>query len=85
MLSNQEIILEYLDVIQKDTSKVLTNQYFTKSQWIQYNSEEKYFEYEDHVFLGKSSLDVIKNFENLLKIGFGEWLNTAEWHIKNKC
>lgn len=84
MVPNQEIILKYLGVIRRDTNKVLTNQHFTESQWLQYNSEKKQYEYEDHAPLGRSPLDVIKTFEHLLLVGVGRWLKDAKWRIKDK-
>lgn len=75
---------EQLDEIQKNTNNVLTNQYFASEQWIQYNIHNKHFEYEDGVFLGKTSSEVIKTLEKISKTFFGKWIHTAVWRVKEK-
>lgn len=84
MVPNQAMLLKFLNEIQEDTNKVLTNQWFTKSQWIQWNSDKQCFEYEDDAFLGYTPQEVIKTYEDAILSGFGRWINTASWCIKTR-
>ena len=62
----------------KERNTVLTNNFFTNDQWIQYNPKG-YYEYEDGAFLGNTPEDVVEFFEDLEKSEFGNWLQTAKW------
>lgn len=74
-----------LKSIEINPMKVLTNQHFTSDQWIQYNLENKYFEYEDGAFLGNTPADVTSFFFDILvESKFGEWIRTASWFVKEK-
>lgn len=84
MVPNQAMLLKFLNEIQEDTNKVLTNQWFTKSQWIQWNSDKQCFEYEDNTFLGYTSEEVIFTYEKLSLSRCGNWLKTASWCIRSK-
>ena len=84
IIPNDKYILKWLEEIREDCTKVLTNQFFSKDEWIQYNQKKHYFEYEDGVFLGYTPKGVILMYRQDYVSGYLEWLKKACWYIKLK-
>ena len=54
-MTNEERLklVEMLVEIEDDPKKVLVHDSFDADQWLQYNPQKKWFEYEDHAYLGE--------------------------------
>ena len=83
MVYNENQLRKLLELIKKDPKKVVSCQHFFEGQWIQYNQEKGWYEYEDKSFLGIFPDHVIE-FLNGLGEDLGQWLRDANWFIKEK-
>lgn len=66
--------------IENDPEKVLVHELFDADQWLQYNPQKDWFEYEDHIYLGEGYDDVI----NLLQSVSPKLVMPSKWHIEPK-
>ena len=81
-MTNEERLklVEMLVEIEDDPGKVLVHETFDADQWLQYNPQKDWFEYEDHAYLGEDYDDVI----NLLQSVSPKLVMPSKWHIEPK-
>ena len=81
-MTNEERLklVEMLVEIEDDPEKVLVHESFDTDQWLQYNPQKEWFEYEDHAYLGEDYNDVIDFLQSVLP----ELVIPSKWHIEHK-
>lgn len=81
-MTNEERLklVEMLVEIKDNPEKVLVHESFDADEWLQYNPQKKWFEYEDHAYLGKDYDDVIDFLQSVLP----ELVIPSKWHIELK-
>ena len=81
-MTNEERLklVEMLVEIEDDPKKVLVHESFDADQWLQYNPQKKWFEYEDHAYLGEDYNEVIYFLQSVLPV----LVMPSKWHIEQK-
>ncbi len=72
--------IEMLYKIMDNPENVLVHESFFSNQWIKFNSEKDYYEYEDHAYLGEAPIDVVEFLESIKE----DLVIASKWHIEKK-
>ena len=72
--------IEMLYKIMDNPENVLVHESFFSDQWLQFNLEKDYYEYEDHTYLGEAPIDVVEFLESIKE----DLVIASKWHIEKK-
>lgn len=74
--NEKTLIVLLMDAIITDDMKITCN-LLNSNEYIHYNKQKAWFEYEDGAFLGNSVAEVIRTLREV------PYICDAEWYIKN--